>query len=68
VRLEDLAKGRRRRRQDTVAERQDPDPARDCRAGEGANAQSSIVGSDNGAIWGDLLGFDVARLKGRGAI
>ena len=27
-----------------------------------------LVGSDNDAIWGDLLGFDVARLKARGAI
>ena len=27
-----------------------------------------LVGRDNDAIWGDLLGFDVARLKERGAI
>ncbi len=27
-----------------------------------------LVGSDNDAIWGDLLGFDVALLKARGAI
>ena len=27
-----------------------------------------LVGSDNGAIWGGLLGFDVTLLKASGAI
>jgi hypothetical protein len=27
-----------------------------------------LVGSGNDAIWGDLLGFDVARLRAAGAI
>ena len=27
-----------------------------------------LVGGDNDAIWGDLLGFDVGRLRARGAI
>ena len=34
----------------------------------GYAAPAPLVGQDNDAIWGDLLGFDVDALRARGVI